>query len=113
MRPLRLLIIAFTTICVLALAAYAFVGGPEPQILPADDDIIIKGGSLDVECGRNHKTDNAGCLSLDDGALGKFKHKQPGKHITKVVVRNTSNVVVFDSSNINMGQRPEIRITYK
>lgn len=117
MSHLRLLIIAIATICVLALATFALVNGPDPQASPADDDIIIKGGSLDVQCGKNHKTDNTGCLGLDDGPTGKYKHKQSGKHITRVVVRNTSNATVFDSNNLNanngLGDKPEIAITYK
>lgn len=114
MRSLRLLIIALAAIFVLALAAYAFVSS-DPQMVPADDDIIIKGGSLEVQCGNKHKTDNAGCLALDDGTTGHFKHKQDTKHITRVVVRDSSNTVVFDSTNanVNLGQKPEIRITYK
>ena len=117
MRNLRLLMIAVATMFVLALATYALVNGPEPQAAPADDDIIIKGGSLDIQCGKNHKSDNAGCLGLDDGTTGKFKHKQSGKHITRVVVKNTYGTSVFDSDNLpanqGLGARPEIVITYK
>ncbi len=117
MRHLRLLIIALAAILVLGLAASALVNGPEPQIAPADDDIIIKGGSMDIQCGRNHKTDNAGCFNLDDGVTGKFKHKQSDKHITRIRVKNSRNSVVFDSSNLstnnNLGDKPEVVITYK
>lgn len=116
MRHLRLLIIALATILVLALAASALVNGPDPQA-PADDDIIIKGGSLDIQCGKNHKTDNAGCLNLDDGPTGKFKHKQNDKRITRIQVKNSQNTVLFDSSNApvnnNLGRSPEVVITYK
>jgi hypothetical protein len=116
MKHLRLVIIAIAAMFVLALAAYALVGDPQ-MAAPADDDIIIKGGSLDVQCGKNHKTDNAGCLGLDDGANGKYKHKQQDKHITRVVVRNTNNnSTLFDSNtsaNYNLGGKPEIIITYK
>ena len=114
MSHLRLLLIAFAAILVVALAAFALVGGPPAA--PGDDDIIIKGGSMDVECGQNHKSDNAGCLALDDGVKGKFKHKQREKHITRVVVRNTnSNTTVFDSDKpgSGIGGKPEIIITYK
>lgn len=114
MSHLRLLLIAFAAILVVALAAFALVGGPPAA--PGDDDIIIKGGSLDVECGRNHKSDNAGCLALDDGVQGKFKHKQREKHITRVVVKNpNSNTTVFDSDKPGnaIGNKPEIIITYK
>jgi hypothetical protein len=115
MRNLRLLLIAVATMFVLALATYALVNGPDPQAAPADDDIIIKGGSLDIQCGKNHKSDNAGCLGLDDGGTGKYIHKQGGKHITRVVVKNTSGTTVFNSDNLptNLGARPEIVITYK
>jgi hypothetical protein len=114
MRNLRLLIIAIATICVLALGAFAFVN--RPAVPPADDDIIIKGGSLEIQCGKNHKSDNAGCLSLEDGLTGKFKHKQDAKHITQIVIRNSQSVTIFDSSanaNYALGAKPEIVVTYK
>ena len=116
MRPVRILLLTLATLFVLTLAAFAIVS--EPQLrAPADDDIIIKGGSLEIDCGKNHKSDNAGCLSLDDGVTGKFKHKQGGKHITKIVVTTSSGYVVFNSDNLtannNLGAKPEIAITYK
>lgn len=114
MSHLRLTLFAFATILVVTLVAFALVGGPVAA--PGDDDIIIKGGSMDFECGKNHKSDNAGCLALDDGDKGKFKHKQKEKHIKRVVVRNTnSNTNVFDSDKTGnaIGGKPEIVITYK
>lgn len=116
MRHLRPLIIAVAGIFVLALAVSALVNKPEPP-LGADDDIIIKGGSLEIQCGKNHKTDNTGCLNLDDGSTGKYKHKQSGKHITRVRVKNSKNAVVFDSNNLNtndsLGATPEVVISYE
>ena len=114
MRILRLLIIALATICVLALGAFALVNNQLPPVDPVDD-IIIKGGSIEIQCGTNHKTDNAGCLALDDGVKGKFKHKQAGKHITRIIVKNSSNANLFDSgANANiLGNKPEVYITYK
>jgi hypothetical protein len=114
MRILRLLIIALATICVLALGAFALVNNQLPPVDPVDD-IIIKGGSIEIQCGTNHKTDNAGCFALDDGVKGKFKHKQAGKHITRVIVKNSSNANLFDSgANANiLGSKPEVYITYK
>lgn len=116
MRHLRPLIIAIAGIFVLALAVSALVNKPEPP-LGADDDIIIKGGSLEIQCGRNHRTDNAGCLNLDDGLTGKFKHKQSDKHITRIRVKNSKNTVVFDSNNLNtndrLGATPEVVISYE
>lgn len=117
MRPVRILLLTITTIFVLALAAFAIVSDPQQMTAPADDDIIIKGGSLEINCGKNHRNDNAGCLVLDDGLTGRFKHKQGAKHITRIVVKNTNGVVVFNSDNLNssnaLGARPEIAITYK
>ncbi len=108
MRQLRLLIIALATIGVLALAAYALVSRPAPQA--PGDDIIIKGGSLEIQCGVNLGTD---CLGANDNT-GKYKAKQQLKHISKVVVKDSSGVKVFDSSVLpTFGNKPEIDITYK
>ena len=107
MRHLRLLIIAFATICVLALGAFALVNRPAAPIL--GDDIIIKGGSLEIQCGSNQGTD---CLGINDNT-GKYKHKQGGKHVTKILVKRTDGVVVFDSDLTPVGNKPEIDITYK
>lgn len=115
MRHLRLLITAFATICILALGAFALVNTPAHPLGAGDDEIIIKGGSLEIQCGKNHKNDNAGCLGLDDGTTGKYKHKQADKHITRIVVKNTGGTPLFDSDTpyINLGAKPEIVITYK
>jgi hypothetical protein len=108
MRHLRLLIIAFAAICIMALAASALI--TRTDVTPGgDDDIIIKGGSLEIQCGKNHNTD---CLGANDNT-GKYKHKQGGKHITKVVVKRTDGTVVFDSDLTPVGNKPEIYITYK
>jgi hypothetical protein len=118
MRHLRLLIIALATICVVALSAFALVNmPPRPPAAAGEDEIIIKGGSLEVQCGKNHKNDNAGCLALDDGNTGKYKHKQADKHITKILVKRTGGDTLFDSDKLggyqNLGEKPEIWITYK
>ena len=107
MRQLRLLIIAIATICVLALGVLALVNQSAPA---GGDDIIIKGGSLEIQCGANQGTD---CLGTND-STGKYKAKQATKHVTKVVVKDSSGMVVFDSSALpTFGNKPEITITYK
>jgi hypothetical protein len=96
----------------MALGTFAFVTHPNAQIAPltgGDDDIIIKGGSLEIQCGKNHYPD---CLGTNDNT-GKYKHKQSGKHITRVVVKRSDGVVVFNSDLTPVGQKPEIYITYK
>jgi hypothetical protein len=107
MRQLRLLIIAIATICVLALGVSALVN--QMGMTPGDD-IIIKGGSLEIQCGANQGTD---CLGSNDNT-GRYKAKQATKHVTRVVVKDSSGVQVFDSSVLpTFGSKPEIRITYK
>ena len=109
MRHLRLLIIAIATICVLAFAAFALVNQDKSDPAPGDD-IIIKGGSLEIQCGANQGLD---CLGTND-TTGKYKHKQSGKHITKIVVNDSNGVKLFDSSAFpTFGNKPTITITYK
>ena len=108
MRHLRLLIIAIATICVLALGAFAFIN--RPAVPTGGDDIIIKGGSIEIQCGMNHGTD---CFGVNDNK-GKYTHKQGGKHITRIVIkRSQDNANVFDSDLTPVGAKPEIDITYK
>ena len=109
MRDLRLLIIAIAAICVMALGAFALVSRPAAPLVPGADDIIIKGGSLEIQCGRNHNTD---CLGVNDNT-GTYKHKQGGKHITKIVIKRTDGAEVFNSDLTPVGNKPEIDITYK
>jgi hypothetical protein len=107
MRQLRLLVIAIATICVLALGVFALVNRSAPA---GGDDIIIKGGSLEIQCGANLGTD---CLGSNDNT-GKYKAKQSTKHISKVVVKDSNGMTVFDSSALpTFGNKPEIDITYK
>jgi hypothetical protein len=106
MRNLRLLITALATMCVLALGVFAIVNRA-PQA-PGDDVIIIKGGSLEIQCGKNH---GLNCLGTPD-AYGKYKHKKSGAHITQVVVKDSTGASVF-SSSFSATTQPQIEITYK
>lgn len=108
MRILRFLIIAIAVVCVLALGVFALV----TQAPPADpgDDIIIKGGSLEIQCGTKHGYD---CLGTPD-AKGKYKAKKTNFHITNIVIRDATNTnqVMFDRSFDPM-KPPQIEIKYK
>jgi hypothetical protein len=106
MRHLRLLIIATAAICVLALAAFALVNGPAVPV--PGDDIIIKGGSLEIQCGSNQGTD---CLGVNDNT-GKYRHKQTNKHIMQIVVRDSSGGQLANN-NFDKDHQPSITITYK
>ena len=108
MRTLRLLIIALATMCVLALGVYALVS----QVPAADpgDDIVIKGGSLEIQCGSRHGND---CLGTNDNR-GKYRAKKTNFHITNIVVRDvTDPKIVFLDRSFDPTKPPQIEIRYK
>lgn len=110
MHHLRLLIIAIAAICVLALGAFALVSRPEPP-LPGDDVIIIKGGSLEIQCGKNHGND---CLGANDNK-GKYKHKKGDGKIEEIVVKDSydKTLKTFTRATDFPDGKPSIEITYK
>jgi len=110
MRHLRLLIIAIATICVLALGTFALVNSPAVPIAPADDEIIIKGGSLEIDCGRNHGED---CMGGNDNR-NKPKHRKGGK-IVRIVVKksNGDTLGTFTKRRDFTDGKPSIEITYR
>ena len=116
MHHLRLILIAMAIIIALAFAALALVSKTE-QLLPGDDIIIIKGGSLTIQCPAN--TD---CLDPSDGK-GKYPHKnnkdesKPGvkpKKIQLIVVKDEQGNILgrFSDANFPNG-KATIEITYK
>lgn len=111
MRQLRLLIISLATICAFALAAFALVGRP-PVSSPGDDpgdDIIIKGGSIEIQCGKNHGND---CFGTND-SYGKYKGKNANWHITKITIRDVKYPeTVFYRGNFDKANPPQIEISY-
>jgi hypothetical protein len=78
---------------------------PDPS--PSDDVIIIKGGSLEIHCGKNHMD----CFGSPD-PNGKYKHKNNDAHIAKVEVKDKSGATLF-SQPFDSGHPPNIEITYK
>jgi hypothetical protein len=109
MRHLRLLIIAAATICVLALGAFALVSqGPAEE--GGGDVIIIKGGSLEIQCGKNQGNE---CLGSPDKKTGKYKAKNSNAHITHITVRNIANAndIALDQ-DFDPTNPPQIEITY-
>ena len=111
MRNLRLLIIASATICVLALGAFALINRPAVPV-PGDDDIIIKGGSLEVDCGKNHGGDCFG----GNSNMSKPKHKHSSGKIVKIVVMKSDGTTVlgtFTKHNDFNDGKPIVVITYR
>lgn len=108
MNQLRRLVIAFAAICVLALVAFALVNRPTVPVV-SDDDIIIKGGSLEIDCGKNHGKD---CFGDSSPGKVKPKHKDVNKHIMQVVVRDSGGGQLANN-NFDKDHQPTITITYK
>jgi hypothetical protein len=108
MTQLRRLIIALAAICVLALVAFALVNRPMVPVV-SDDDIIIKGGSLEIDCGKNHGKD---CFGDSSPGKNKPKHKDVNKHIMQVVVRDSGGGQLANN-NFDKDHQPTIIITYK
>ncbi len=111
MHHLRILIIALATICVLALATFAIVNKPEPAPAAADDDIIIKGGSLDVDCGKNHGGD---CFGGNTNTA-KPQHKNREGKIVQIIIRKSdgTSLRTFTKRDDFPDGKPIIQITYR
>ncbi|MGE0884104.1 MAG: hypothetical protein AB7P14_11210 [Blastocatellales bacterium] len=107
MRNLRFLIIALVCVFVLALGVYALAGKPATTST-ADDPIIVKGGSLTVQCPENDE-----CLGR--ASNGKYTHTKGTGKINRIIVKGTNGNVLYDSgeTNTQLGGRPEIEIYYK
>ena len=101
---MRRLLISIAAICVLALAAFALASRP-PQA--PGDDIIIKGGSMTIECGFNHNKD---CLTHTNGTY-LYTHRK-NAHIMHVQVLDNANTSLLDQ-NFDAGHQPTIKVTYK
>lgn len=109
MRQLRLLIISIATICVFALAAFALVN--RPPVTDPDDDIIIKGGSIELQCGKNHAKD---CFGVPDLVTGKYKkYGNDNRKILRVRVKQQNSNTDFFNLPFNNTNQPAIIITYK
>jgi hypothetical protein len=107
MRNFRLLIVALATICALALGVYGLIHSPGQMMAPGDD-IIIKGGSMEIQCGANHGKD---CLSHTAGTYA-YTHTKKTAHITGVVVKDDAGSVLY-SSSFDPAHQPTVAVTFK
>ena len=116
MHHLSKLVIVGATIFVLALGVFALARHAANQ--PEPDPIIIKGGSLTIQCPASDTASGLQCLPFD-AATGKYGHKDKTRKIAKIVVKDTSGAILFDSSDPQhcggaaLGKTPEIDVTYK
>ena len=108
MQRVHLVLIALATICLMALAAFALAHRTASPA-PGDDVIIIKGGSLEIQCPPNQ---DRACLGIADITAGKYKHTKATAHIMQIVVKDSSGKQLF-SNAFTAGQQPSIEVTYK
>jgi hypothetical protein len=106
MRSFRLLIVALATICALALGVYGLIHRPGPPT--GGDDIIIKGGSMEIQCGANHGKD---CLSHTAGT-SLYTHTKRSAHITNVLVTDSAGAELLNKS-FDPAHQPIISVTFK
>ncbi len=116
MPNLRLLLIALATILMLAFGVLALVNRSTQQ-MPGDDIIIIKGGSLTLQC-----PGYVDCLEASDGK-GKYNHKgnkdevkdpSKKKKVRLIVIKDDAGNVLGSFSDVNFPNgKPSIEITYK
>jgi hypothetical protein len=107
MRSFRLLLVALATICALALGVYGLIHSPGQSMAPGDD-IIIKGGSMEIQCGANHGKD---CFSHTAGTYS-YTHTKRSAHITGVVVKDSAGAVLF-SKTFDPAYQPTVAVTFK
>jgi hypothetical protein len=108
MRSFRLLIVALVTILALALGVFGLIHRPGQAIMAPGDDIIIKGGSMQIQCGANHGKD---CLQHTAGSY-TYTHTKGNAHITGVVVKDYAGTVLY-SSSFDPAHQPTVAVTFK
>jgi len=107
MNRFRLVVLAVTAILALALGVFALVL-PQDR---GDDVIIIKGGSLTVQCGN---ANNTNCMPYD-AKTKEYKHKKSNGKIEQIVVKDSAGTVLgtFTKGEHFSDGKPIIEITYK
>jgi hypothetical protein len=72
------------------------------------DPIILKGGSLTVQC---PKYEN--CLPFNT-VTKKHEHKEPNKKVQRIIIKDESGNIVANVSKVNFPNgKPTIEIYYK
>ncbi|MEO7970562.1 MAG: hypothetical protein ABI698_04630 [bacterium] len=111
MHHLRLLVVTVAAICVLALGVFAFVRAPKPQ--GGGDVIIIKGGSLTLEC---PDPADKNCMPFDSTSK-VYKNKNGGGKVEQIVVMDSSGKPLLNGTFTRAGNfpdgKPQIAITYR
>ena len=102
---MRRLLISIVAICLVALGVFALANRP---VSAPGDDIIIKGGSLEIDCDTNHGRD---CLDHTSGTF-TYTHTKKTAHITHVLVTIDGTTKLLDR-DFDKDHQPTITATYK
>lgn len=94
---------------VLALTARSASTFQDPALLLLEGDpIILKGGSLTIQCQAN---DN--CLPFNSSTK-KHEHRDKLKKIQRIIVKDESGNVLYNGSKVNFPNgKPTIEVFYK
>jgi len=108
MNKVRLVVIALAGVCALTFGVLALAhrtADPTPWGGPV---IIIKGGSLSIEC-------PGGEDCLTSAGKGVYKHKNAAGKVTQIVVKDESGNVLgtFNGKPDFPNGKPSIEITYQ
>jgi hypothetical protein len=103
------LVLAVIAFLAFGMAALAARNQPQLQEAPADGDpIILKGGSLTLECPK------AEMCMVYNLVSKKFEHKDKLKKVAKIVVKDESGNVIFSASSPSFPNgKPSVEIFYK
>lgn len=111
MRRSSKLMLGMAMTVVLALGVLGFTArsaSTVPQEPPDGDPIILKGGSLTIEC---PKKDD--CLPFNSSTK-KHEHKEKGKKIQRIIVKDENGNIVANVSKVNFPNgKPTIEIFVK
>lgn len=108
MNKLRFVVIALTGVCALAFGVFALAHKTTEPAPPSGPVIIIKGGSLSIECPGGED-----CLTAS--GKGVYKHKNAAGKITQIVVKDESGNVLgtYNGKPDFPNGKPSIEIMYQ
>ena len=100
--------VALATLVALSLCVFALAAKNTSSSEPQDGPIIIKGGSLTIQCSLNDQ-----CFTFNTSTQ-KFEHKDKLKKVTQIIVKDESGKVIADLGSVNFPNgKPSVEIFYK
>ena len=90
-------------------AGRAATSAQELEVPSLDGDpIILKGGSLTIQCPRYEN-----CLAFNT-VTKRLEHKEPTKKVQRIIIRDESGNIIANVSKVNFPNgKPTVEIYYK